>query len=94
MRLVPLAVARTIMSRAAPFLLLLVLCACMTLEKKERSPDYELGYSDGCASAAAQGPGIAKEPRRNEMLYAADMDYRAGWNSGNAQCRVQGPNRL
>jgi hypothetical protein len=74
-------------------LLFLMVCAC-AMPEMERSPGYELGYSDGCASAAAQGPGVPREPKRNEMLFASDADYRQGWNAGNVQCRAQTPNRL
>lgn len=81
------------MYRAAGALVILVLSGC-AMPEMDRSPSYELGYSDGCANAAGQGSGVLKEPRRNEMLYAMDGDYRSGWASGNAQCRVQGPNRL
>jgi hypothetical protein len=82
------------MVRLSTALLGLVFSGCAMLQVMERSPSYEMGYSDGCASAAAQGPGVPREPKRNEMLFASDPDYRAGWNSGNVQCRVQGPNRL
>ena len=77
--------------------LALVLLGCespaMTM-RMERSPDYEAGFGDGCANASAQGPGVPREPRRNEMLYANNADYRQGWNSGNVQCRAQIPNHL
>ncbi len=76
---------------AAAVLPLLLGCA---MPEKDRSPTYELGFSQGCASAAAAGPGLPREPQRNEELYAKDPDYRAGWASGNAQCRAQVPNRL
>jgi hypothetical protein len=81
------------MKRLPVAVLFLALSSCAT-PQMERSPAYELGYSDGCASAAAEGPGVPRNPRRNEMLYTMDAEYRAGWASGNAQCRVQGPNRL
>ena len=60
----------------------------------DRSPTYDLGFSDGCATASAQGPGVPRAPKRDEMLYAKDADYRAGWSSGNLQCRNELPNRL
>ncbi len=60
-----------------------------------RTPEYELGYSEGCNSAAQQSSGRPQTPTRNEMLYSGNEDYRRGWNSGNVQCRPQaGPNRL
>ena len=80
--------------RTLPAALLLLALAGCAMPQMDRSPAYELGYSDGCANAAASGPGVPREPRRNEALYANDSDYRAGWASGNAQCRAQTPNRL
>ena len=71
----------------------LILAGCQ-MPEMERSPSYDAGFADGCATAAAQGPGVPREPRRNEELYARDKDYRMGWTSGLAQCRVQLPNRL
>ena len=81
------------MKRALATAVLLSFSGC-ALPEKDRSPAYELGYSDGCASAAAAGPGLPRVPQRNEELYASDQEYRAGWASGSAQCRVQLPNRL
>ena len=71
----------------------LALLGCMG-PMMERSPDYELGFADGCGNAASQGPGVLRDPKRNEMLYANNADYRQGWNSGNVQCRTQLPNHL
>jgi hypothetical protein len=81
------------MRKRDAFLVLFVLVRC-AMPAQDHSPVYDLGYGDGCASAAAQGPGVPKDPRRNEELYAKEPDYRTGWASGNAQCRVQTPNRL
>jgi len=79
---------------AVALALLLAGCSGGRKMMMERSPDYEAGYADGCSSAAASGPGIPRTPKRNEMVYAANPDYRRGWNSGSVQCRIQGPNRL
>ena len=81
------------MKFAAVSVLFLAVCAC-AMPEMERPPGYELGYADGCASAAAQGPGVPREPKRNKMLFASDAGYRQGWNAGNVQCRTQTPNRL
>lgn len=82
------------MKHNAAIALALVLFGCTGPMMMERSPDYELGFADGCGSAASQGPGVLRDPKRNEMLYAANADYRQGWNSGNVQCRPQLPNHL
>jgi hypothetical protein len=74
-----------------PFALALSGCA---LPMMERTPEYELGYSEGCSSAVTQGPGAPRDPRRNESLYANNDDYRRGWNSGNAQCRPPRPDQF
>jgi len=79
---------------AAALAVALLGCSGSMTTMTMRSPGYEAGFAEGCANAAAQGPGILRVPRRNEMLYANDADYRRGWNSGNVQCRAQGPNRL
>ncbi len=80
------------MKPAIALVALLLLSACGTPMPMERSPDYEAGFGDGCASASATTGGRPSEPRRNEALYRANADYRRGWNSGAAQCRDQGPN--
>ena len=70
------------------------LLGCMAQAMKERSPEYDQGFGDGCNNASSQGLGVPREPKRNEMLYAKDADYRMGWNSGNTQCRMELPNHL
>lgn len=57
------------------------------------NPLYQEGYADGCATASTQDrPGQMKEIR-NSTLYDKDADYRAGFTSGVASCRM-GPPRL
>ena len=59
------------------------------------SPSYSAGFGDGCASASAEEAAVPRRPQRDETLYAKDPDYRAGWISGLASCRMQsGPPRL
>jgi hypothetical protein len=67
-----------------------VLSACMT-PTDDRSPNYQLGFGDGCTTASTETAGAPREPRRNRALYEFDRDYRAGWISGHAQCRAPGP---
>jgi hypothetical protein len=67
-----------------------VLSACVT-STDDRSPNYQLGFGDGCTTASTETAGVPREPRRNKALYELDRDYRAGWISGRAQCRTPRP---
>ncbi len=67
-----------------------ILGACTT-STDDRSPNYQLGFGDGCTTASTETAGAPREPRRNRALYELDRDYRAGWLSGHAQCRAPGP---
>jgi hypothetical protein len=70
------------------------LLACSTTEQPT-GPSYAPGFADGCASASAEAATIPRQARRDEQLYAKDPDYRAGWISGHASCRMDsGPPRL
>jgi hypothetical protein len=75
--------------RAIPAALFL-LAACIP-PAEDRSPNYQLGFGDGCATASMETSGAPREPRRNRALYELDRDYRAGWLSGHAQCQAPGP---
>jgi hypothetical protein len=69
-----------------------VSCAGTTGTAKD-NPFYQEGFEDGCATASTQGrPGQMKEIR-NTGLYDKDADYRSGFTSGLASCRM-GPPRL
>jgi hypothetical protein len=69
-------------------LLFLVLAACAGGNRN--SPDFKAGYSDGCASANAQGGANPRESgiQRDEAAYRANKDYRAGWGQGFGACRA------
>jgi hypothetical protein len=41
---------------------------------------YRQGYADGCASATGA-------ERKDTTRFAADMNYRTGWQDGRALCR-------
>ena len=69
----------------------LCLLAACTTPAEDRSPNYQLGFGDGCATASMETSGAPREPRRNRALYELDRDYRAGWLSGHAQCQAPGP---
>jgi hypothetical protein len=85
------------MRAIALILLLLPLAACGIFESKQtralrRSPDYKVGYQDGCNSA--YGPGADKRQDdttvRDDKQYASNRAYRMGWNRGLNACRSTG----
>ncbi len=73
---------------AAAFAVLLGAC---TRSTDDRSPNYQLGFGDGCTTASTETAGAPREPRRNRALYEYERDYRTGWLSGRAQCLAPGP---
>jgi hypothetical protein len=66
------------------------LSACMT-STDDRSPNYQLGFGDGCTTASTETTGAPRDPRRNRALYEFDAQYRSGWISGHAQCQAPFP---
>ena len=54
---------------------------------EKNSPSFRNGYSDGCASASAEGKDYRHNIVRDEATYASDKVYRAGWASGHYNCR-------
>jgi hypothetical protein len=76
-------------------LLGVALSACAAPEPANRSPEYEAGFGDGCATAGAEAAPVPQPAKRDEQAFSKDSGYRAGWISGHAQCRMQaGPPRL
>ena len=71
----------------AASLLAVSLGACATGSKYADEPQYNSGYSSGCASAS-RGTGSVTPGRidRDEQLYKSDKAYRAGWNAGYHAC--------
>ena len=67
----------------------LITAACADSETM-RSPAYQAGFNDGCATASAQSAGAARPPQRDAELAAKEADYRAGWNAGHAVCARSG----
>ena len=54
-----------------------------------KDPNYQAGYSDGCASANAAGTDYRHGSNvRDDALYAASRPYRAGWAAGYASCNT------
>jgi len=54
----------------------------------KQTPGFQNGYSDGCASASAQGTNYRGDKVRDDAAYQSDKHYRAGWASGFANCRT------
>jgi hypothetical protein len=83
-----------IASRAACVLAALVIAACAGAAGTAKdNPFYQEGYADGCATASTQGRPGQMKVTRDSALYDKDADYRAGFTSGLANCRM-GPPRL
>jgi hypothetical protein len=76
---------------AIVFLLALSACNAMTTSTEDRSPNYQLGFGDGCTTASTETTGAPREAQRNRALYEFDAQYRSGWISGHAQCKAPFP---
>lgn len=77
-------------------LLLLAGCASPAERALRKSPDFQAGYSDGCASASLQGANARDTSlTRDEDAYASNKAYHSGWGEGFGACRAmsapQGP---
>jgi hypothetical protein len=59
------------------------------------SQPYKNGYSDGCATANAEGASYRGGTVRDEDQFKTSRAYRSGWSSGFSACRLttQGPAR-
>ena len=75
----------------------LMLTGCMFFETRadraiRSQPNYRAGYSDGCASANAEGANMRHgNIVRDDALYDSDKPYRVGWANGHNQCRRMAP---
>lgn len=83
------------MRRLIVLLLVVPLASCgLFMSGKERalrrSPDYRVGYQDGCNSAAPPGANKREvaDQVRDEEAYKNNPAYRAGWNMGLNGCRA------
>jgi hypothetical protein len=58
-----------------------------------RTPEYRSGYQDGCASAPGPDANLRNgfDQIKDDALFRADRNYRAGWNSGYTACRPTTP---
>src|SRR5690242_9100641 len=76
-----------------PLAAALALSGCgIFLSSKEKAmqkdPNYQSGYSDGCAAANAQNTDYRRgDGDRDEALFNASKPYRSGWHSGFSACR-------
>jgi hypothetical protein len=58
------------------------------------TPNYQAGYSDGCATANNQGASMGGDSTvRDEDLFRSDKAYSAGWSTGFSACRSTDPTR-
>ncbi|MDE2184175.1 MAG: hypothetical protein KGJ78_14240 [Alphaproteobacteria bacterium] len=66
-------------------------CGIVFPSARERAarnnPNFQSGYTDGCASANQQGANYRKDAVRDDVLYKTDKAYRSGWGSGFYNCR-------
>ena len=66
-----------------------VLAGCMVFGSKanRNDPNFQAGYSDGCASATANGADYRTGGQvRDDALYKSSQPYRSGWGTGFASC--------
>ncbi|MBS0472261.1 MAG: hypothetical protein JSR60_14410 [Proteobacteria bacterium] len=75
--------------------LALALSGCIFFESpRERAmrkdPNFQAGYSDGCATANARGTDYREGGQvRDDQLFATSKPYRAGWSAGYSACNNQ-----
>ena len=82
------------MRRLAVFAFALMLGGCSLFQSRaeraaKNSPDYKVGYRDGCASASDGGANPrASGMIRDEEAYRTNPAYHSGWGTGFNGCRV------
>jgi hypothetical protein len=82
------------MSRLCGLAFLLMLTSCAgAADMTAKGPAYQEGFGDGCATATSDLVPGQRVDHRNQALFQTDADYRAGWTSGFASCRM-GPPRI
>lgn len=85
----------SLLRRAGAVALSLALGGCIFFEtSRDRAmrndPNFQAGYSDGCASANARGTSYRRGDKiRDEALYATSQPYRSGWGAGYSLCDNQ-----
>ena len=69
--------------------LVLAGCASPADRALRKSPDFQAGYSDGCASASLQGANARDTSlSRDDSAYASNKAYHSGWGEGLGACRA------
>lgn len=69
--------------------ILLSACGIFGSDAKLRSsPNFQMGYEDGCAEATQQGADLRNRIVQDTALAKTDESYRAGWSSGFDSCRT------
>jgi len=66
-----------------------LLAGCTTPDvspEVRNSPEFQLGYADGCATATTRTAGVADDTQRNDALAKSSEAYRVGWASGFGSC--------
>ncbi|MEJ1967168.1 MAG: hypothetical protein WDN03_00815 [Rhizomicrobium sp.] len=85
--------------RLAALALLPLLSSCIFFETPteramRKDPNFQAGYSDGCASASASGANLRTDGQvRDAALYQSSKPYRSGWAAGYSTCnnRIDAP---
>jgi hypothetical protein len=67
-------------------LLALAGCASPMDPELRQSPNYSLGYNDGCQTGNGRITGFKSTVQRNEDLYEDDRAYEGGWREGYSAC--------
>lgn len=58
-----------------------------TLRQHGYSQSYVAGYHDGCPSGKRAGGDPIAQRQQDAATYAANADYKTGWDYGFVQCR-------
>lgn len=67
----------------------ILLSACSDGDARLRSsPNFQMGYEDGCAAATQQGADLRNRIVQDPTLYKTDESYRTGWSNGFSSCRT------
>lgn len=61
-------------------------CATADLDELAASPNYPLGYNDGCQTGTASRQSFSDKSVRDEYLFDNDKGYRFGWRQGFQAC--------
>ena len=72
----------------------LALSGCESAQERalKKSPDFKIGYADGCASAGTQGVNFRDTSlSRDEEAYRSNKAYHTGWGTGFNACRAYQP---